>query len=124
MIPRHLPFSGSNNAIVNFRHALSLDERRVKFIPFYCTSGKPKPQRTDSKTSEAASEKGPQKLERRQTSGASYHWELGVNDATGPPTNVKEVFFAGAHCGTSWFSCAQLIRYSRMPFQMSGVDLW
>ena len=31
IIPRRLPFVGSNTAIRTFRHALSLDERRAKF---------------------------------------------------------------------------------------------
>ncbi len=33
LIPQTLPFTKSNNAIRTFRHALSLDEHRVKFIP-------------------------------------------------------------------------------------------
>ncbi|KLO10064.1 hypothetical protein SCHPADRAFT_878628 [Schizopora paradoxa] len=33
IIPQTLPFTKSNNAIKTFRHALSLDEHRVKFTP-------------------------------------------------------------------------------------------
>lgn len=31
LIPRHLPFTTSNNNVRTFRHAVSLDERRAKF---------------------------------------------------------------------------------------------
>ena len=81
---KKLPFSRSSDTVEVFRHALSLDEHRVKFEPSFCTPEEPKDQRTD----------------------------------------VKEVFFAGVHCGTLWFSPLQSIRYSQVPFQMSGVDLW
>lgn len=33
IIPQALPFTKSNTAIKTFRHALSLDEHRVKFMP-------------------------------------------------------------------------------------------
>lgn len=33
IIPRTLPFVDTNNSIRVFRHAVSLDEHRVKFIP-------------------------------------------------------------------------------------------
>ena len=105
LIPKHLPFSGSNNAIMHFRHALALDERRVKFVPSYCTGGKAKKERTETKISEhseAVSEIGHDRMERRQRSGKSYEYELHVNSMTGAETDVEEVFFAGAHCGTLW----------------------
>ena len=35
LFPLDLPFSDSNNSIEFFRHALALDERRVKFIPSF-----------------------------------------------------------------------------------------
>ena len=76
MIPKHLPFANSNHAILHFRHALALDERRVKFIPSFYFDGEP---------------------------GSRRH-EVRINDLTGPETDVEEVFFAGAHCGTFWFS--------------------
>ena len=124
LIPKHLPFSGSNNAISYFRHALSLDERRVKFIPSFCTSGKPKPQRADSKVSEqsvAVSENSHNKMERRQRSGKSYEYELHVNSMTGQETDVEEVFFAGAHCGTFWFFYAQWISsFTDAPSDVGG----
>ena len=83
---KSLPFSSSSNTVKVFRHALSLDEHRVKFTPSFCTDGKPKGQQTKQET------------------------------------DVKEVFFAGAHSGILWFSLLQSVRYSWMPFQMSGAD--
>jgi hypothetical protein len=65
---KSLPFSGSSDTIQVFRHALSLDEHRVKFKPSFCTGGKREDQRTEDET------------------------------------DVKEVFFAGAHSGTFRFS--------------------
>ena len=105
LIPKHLPFSGSNNAIVHFRHALSLDEHRVKFIPFFCTGGKPKQDPTDTKASHPDDPVGHDRrhqMERRQHSEGSQaeEYENQVNTLTGPDSDVEEVFFAGAHCGT------------------------
>ena len=102
LIPKHLPFSGSNNAIVFFRHALALDEHRVKFIPFFWTLGKPEvkvPDALQLGPSRPTSEDPHHKTERREHSGASYDFETRMNAMTGPPTDVEEVFFAGAHCG-------------------------
>jgi uncharacterized protein (DUF2235 family) len=73
---KSLPFSHTTTTIKIFRQALSLDERRVKFTPSFCTGGKPKDQRADDET------------------------------------DVKEVFFAGVHCGTLSFSLLRSVRYS------------
>jgi uncharacterized protein (DUF2235 family) len=69
---KKLPFSRSSDTVEVFRHALSLDEHRVKFEPSFCTPETPKDQRTD----------------------------------------VKEVFFAGVHCGTLQLSPLRSVRYS------------
>jgi hypothetical protein len=74
IIEKHLPFSGTNNAILFFRHALSLDERRVKFRPFFYSGGKAK------------------------NDGKVHIFEAEENSKFAE-TNFKEVFFAGAHCG-------------------------
>jgi hypothetical protein len=93
VFPKHFPFSGSNNAIEVFRHALALDERRVKFFPSFCTSGgKRKDQQTNPADLKASS-----------------------NAIVEPETDVEEVFFAGAHCGAFWFSL-QSAFYLPVPF--------
>ena len=121
LVPKHLPFSGSNNAILHFRHALALDEHRVKFIPFFCTTKIPKYRRTNSKVSEVVSENAHHSMKRQISEGSELEVEL--NEIAGAVTDVKEVFFAGVHCGTFWPLPTHQIRYLRMPFQMSGVDL-
>ncbi|KAF9786823.1 hypothetical protein BJ322DRAFT_1052259 [Thelephora terrestris] len=121
LIPKHLPFSGSNNAIVHFRHALSLDEHRVKFIPFFCTGGKPKPNATNTVTSdadEAARRVHRHGLNGREGSGA-LEYETHVNNLTGPESDVEEVFFSGAHCDIGGGSVQNGTRHSlaRIPLR-------
>lgn len=122
LIPKHLPFSGSNNAILVFRHALALDERRVKFFPSFCTGGKSKAEKRETKISEhsdVASMDSHNRMERRQRSGKSYEYELHVNAMTGTETDVEEVFFAGAHCDVGGGSVANGQRHSlaRIPLR-------
>jgi len=76
--PKDTPFCKSNNAIAHFRHALALDERRVKFAPTPCTATPPKKQK-DFKI---------------------HKYEEDLNGLYVEKTDVKEVFFVGAHCGT------------------------
>ena len=38
--PRYLPFVASNNGIKFLRHALAMDERRVKFLPSFVAGGR------------------------------------------------------------------------------------
>ena len=103
LIPKHLPFSGSSSAIVHFRHALSLDEHRVKFVPFFWTGEKHSAGTTD--TAVASGHHDPardhRKMERRrrERSEATFVNGADVHPTTGPETDVEEVFFAGAHCG-------------------------
>ena len=110
MIEKHLPFSGANNAILYFRHALALDEHRVKFRPFFRLGGKPKHERTHIEVfecSEDGSEDSLDMIKRRQSSGVVHDLELRVNSENGPETDVKEVFFAGTHCGMFPFHRAE-----------------
>ena len=67
VIPRTLPFIAHNTAIRTFRHALSLDERRVKFKADY------------------------------------FHGDGDDCTEADEKTNVKEVWFAGCHCGAYFF---------------------
>ena len=77
-----LPFCGSNNGIQYFRHALALDERRVKFIPTFWGAGSEPKQQKECPTHRTKHEI----TERIE----NLHVEA---------TDVEEVFFAGAHCG-------------------------
>ena len=108
MIPKHLPFSGYNNAVVNFRHALALDEHRVKFMPFFYVGRKLKHWYTKIQAFELTDAAGggidiSDVIGGLWKSAAVSNFEVHMNTMTGPDTNVEEVFFAGAHCGTVRF---------------------
>ncbi|KAI0081423.1 hypothetical protein K474DRAFT_1656566 [Panus rudis PR-1116 ss-1] len=102
IIPHYLPFIHENTGIKYLRHALALDERRVKFHPQFCVEPKRKIQK--------------QQLERMQENAAvndtAHHdrpiperhktiqkaFEDEVNARHGlKQTDVLEVWFAGAH---------------------------
>ncbi|KZS93571.1 hypothetical protein SISNIDRAFT_441474 [Sistotremastrum niveocremeum HHB9708] len=85
LMSKTLPFVSSNTAIRVFRHALSLDEHRVKYIPNTWHRTAPTP-------TEAA--RDPQKAS--YASGYnSPHEKMGHE--TRPETDVLEVWFAGCH---------------------------
>ena len=75
---KRLPFCVSNGAVGYFRHAISLDERRVMFSPTYYHA-----------------------VSQHEIPGSAA-CKLGshVNGLHMDDTDVKEVFFAGVHCGT------------------------
>ena len=77
-----LPFCGSNSAIAHFRHALSLDERRVKFTPTYY----------GTKTSKDEDPNDEKESPVQKAEGAAKNLYVHATD-------VEEVFFAGVHCG-------------------------
>ncbi|TCD61534.1 hypothetical protein EIP91_008278 [Steccherinum ochraceum] len=83
IIPHYLPFITENNGIKYLRHALALDERRIKFLPSYCVDPHKKPPTEPSQPSGSIS---PQKL-----------FQDRVNSEAGRLTNVQEVWFSGVH---------------------------
>jgi len=93
-----MPFSGMNNAIVYTRHALSLDERRVKFRPFFCNCGVNEKGGGDTRASGHNRDNSENTLHTIRAEVCDY--ETQVNSRNRSQTNVKEVFFAGAHSGT------------------------
>jgi hypothetical protein len=105
LIPHHLPFSGNNNAIVHFRHALALDEHRVKFFPSFCTGGK-------SKADKIVAPLPPNTSKHMHREGSMQKYETAVNNMTGIETDVEEVFFAGAHCDVGGGSVQNGTRHS------------
>lgn len=93
MIPKRLPFTTSNTHVKYFRHAVALDEHRVRFKPNFWNRPtadevklgvqrghmpRPKPHR----------EKTMSDLEQQYTDGGVHF------------TNIEEVWFAGCHCGS------------------------
>lgn len=87
---KRLPFSSSNYAVRTFRHALSLDERRVKFKANVWN--RPKPNEEDLGT---GAPKGDEDEDVQVWALEQKSRPKGVDI----PTNVEEVWFAGCHCG-------------------------
>ena len=91
-----MPFSGRNDAILCFRHALALDEHRVKF------RRKVKQDEKCVRDSEHNRDNGGGTLDATENLGSPgdiCHCEKRVNSEDGSEMDVLEVFFAGAHCG-------------------------
>lgn len=118
IIPKRLPFTTANNNIRYFRHAISLDEHRVRFKPNLWTRPTeehkkcgvkhehmprsirrhlPKRQEHDSKGSPDS----------EATKGSNHHHEsqdemerrfTTIDLEPISETNVEEVWFAGCHC--------------------------
>ncbi|EJC98129.1 uncharacterized protein FOMMEDRAFT_114985 [Fomitiporia mediterranea MF3/22] len=115
-----LPFTTNNSMIKTFRHALSLDERRAKFVPTFWTLStpqppKPKPGLGASPAAVASSAKsfGKASEAANHPEGASdadaSWWRFGKGEVNGvhsafssqesnlDTTDVKQVWFAGCH---------------------------
>ena len=84
---RTLPGTDNPNPICFFRHALALDERRVKFLPEYARGGVCLPEKR----------------------------EPAQDDVIQPSQHVKEIWFAGTHsdmyvCFPTYFRQSSLMR--------------
>ena len=108
LIPRYLPFTSENTGIRFLRHAIALDEHRIKFLPQFCVDVPRKAEKKsadkktahadDSKSGDKLSEKAPRKVADRENNGEAYANEEQAS-------NVQEVWFSGVHCGKSALSC-------------------
>ena len=115
-IERKLPFSDKNITISYFRHAMSLDERRVKFRPSHYTgtseigNGGAEIPREDMKESsgDTVADENP-----RRSSDSEMEGHFMNNEETA----FEEVFFAGAHCGVFWSICAPRSTFHSHPFR-------
>lgn len=109
LVSKELPFVANNSAIRVFRHAISLDEHRVKFIPsFYkhtpnegprgeeIDGTEPVVQASLDKVQTKKNGKKPKRL--RAHRSESQMWEDSINASYGEKTNALEVWFAGCHC--------------------------
>ena len=115
LIPRTLPFTSSNTAIRTFRHAVSLDERRAKFkANLYNRPNKheanlgTQPGDMPKSTGSTAEATGVDSTKHGHAhNGNSKHRnkerrferEFSIRDGHLEETDVKEVWFAGCHCG-------------------------
>lgn len=108
---KRLPFTSSNYAVRTFRHALSLDERRVKFKANVWN--RPEPDEVDLGTGAPKGNEDEDmqvwKLEQK-----SHPKVKGARE-----TDVEEVWFAGCHCDVGGGSVPNKTRHSlaRIPLR-------
>ncbi|EKM57152.1 uncharacterized protein PHACADRAFT_208293 [Phanerochaete carnosa HHB-10118-sp] len=100
LIPRTLPFVYMNNGVRHLRHALSLDERRVRFIPSFASAYVPCKAAQDGERAE-------------------QRFEDAVNAASGVHCDVYEVWFAGVHADIGGGSVKNNTRHAlaRIPLR-------
>lgn len=116
---RVLPFHKSNSAVHYFRHALALDEHRAKFKAGQWVSlqedhpTSPQPKKTSRSLSLPIFEKK-EEVDKRQLQQAFDMQEKDIND-----TDVREVWFAGAHCDVGGGAVSNETRHqlSRIPLR-------
>ncbi|KLO14758.1 hypothetical protein SCHPADRAFT_850596 [Schizopora paradoxa] len=129
IMSKTLPFTQSNGGIETFRHALSLDEHRAKFVPTFYHWPVPGTgvgaEQAESKDPErAGGDEGVKGDEVKGVKGkAKRRWSLfakrkggpglkGVEDAwttKDSQTDVKEVWFAGCHTDVGGGSVANTV---------------
>jgi uncharacterized protein (DUF2235 family) len=90
LVPRYLPFAHTNNAIRFFRHAVALDEHRVKFMPNWYHNWDPIPNQTLPKGSIING-----RWKEIEHGSPRYRQADIDNMMWAAHTNVKEVCFAG-----------------------------
>ncbi|KAI5121318.1 hypothetical protein M0805_003785 [Coniferiporia weirii] len=136
IVSKELPFVANNSAIRVFRHAISLDEHRAKFMPAFHQAtqyAEPLTAKTAgtapifdaalplpaSGTSKALT-KGNKKAKKMQAHRSeSQLWEDSINSSCGGPTDALEVWFAGCHCDVGGGSVPNNTRHSlaRIPLR-------
>lgn len=80
-----------------FRHALALDERRVKFLPEYVYGGKAKlPARTDDTDTSVVSDESPANSEPQRIKDVPPE-SKGRKKLPRQLAHIKEVWFPGTH---------------------------
>ncbi|KAG6830582.1 hypothetical protein H0H92_016033 [Tricholoma furcatifolium] len=104
---RTLPFTNSNRAIKTFRHALSLDERRAKFLPnfYHRPSPAAKPPVEEEPLPPSGSLRSLKKFFKgNDTVGRMFKKSIQLlledpepEDDVTPKTDVREVWFSGTH---------------------------
>ncbi|KAF8079272.1 hypothetical protein FPV67DRAFT_1691876 [Lyophyllum atratum] len=111
MIPRRLPFTTSNTHVKYFRHALALDEHRVRFKPNFWNRPTPDEIQLGVQKGHMPRPKPKAKttrdFERQYTHGGDH------------TTNIEEVWFAGCHCDVGGGAVRNEIRNSlaRIPLR-------
>lgn len=104
IIPRRLPFTKSNSHIRYFRHAISLDERRARFKVNLWNRPTEEDHKQGVKKGTMPRHKTPSKTPGKGDTIKSAHksrneLEREFSMDYERPTDIEEVWFAGAHCG-------------------------
>ncbi|KAK0243756.1 hypothetical protein EDD85DRAFT_171967 [Armillaria nabsnona] len=114
VFPRRLPFTTSNVHVKHFRHALALDEHRVRFLPAFW-----------HRTSSAQHKLGLQRGEMPRSLSMGHVKSLGELESeydqvdVDTPTDVEEVWFAGCHCDVGGGAVANEVQHNlaRIPLR-------
>jgi hypothetical protein len=103
-VPRTLPFTASNTSIRYFRHAISLDEHRAKFkANHYHFRISDDEKGIKAGEMPLSNHRFPHYHRKNHQHHKSKMSEEDYDD--GPTeTDVREVWFAGCHCGNFSFS--------------------
>ncbi|KAK0209162.1 hypothetical protein DFS33DRAFT_1308021 [Desarmillaria ectypa] len=122
IIPRRLPFTVSNTHVRHFRHALALDERRVRFRPSLWHRVHPETAQLGVQPGEMPKPQRHHSVKpHREKSLVEHEREFEANSTchTNTPTDVEEVWFAGCHCDVGGGSVANDVRnnLARIPFR-------
>ncbi|KAJ3574362.1 hypothetical protein NP233_g1816 [Leucocoprinus birnbaumii] len=97
VIPKRLPFTTFNTHVKHFRHALALDEHRVRFKPNFFN--RPTPEEVKLGLKWGQQEKKTTKPKRApQRQATRRHWEKQYASKGLHTTDVEEVWFSGCHC--------------------------
>jgi uncharacterized protein (DUF2235 family) len=97
LIPRRLPFTQVNDNIKYFRHAMSLDEHRIRFVPSTWYRSTAHDHTKGIKKHEMPRSKPHDLSDHKTHGGRLRHLERQYSESEAT-TNVEEVWFAGCHC--------------------------
>jgi hypothetical protein len=92
MIPKRLPFTTSNTHVKYFRHAIALDEHRVRFRPNFWN--RPTYEELQRELKHGAMPRPKQRREKSLRDLEQLYAHGGDHF-----TDVEEVWFSGCHCG-------------------------
>ncbi|KAG6919079.1 hypothetical protein DXG01_009332 [Tephrocybe rancida] len=111
MIPKRLPFTTSNTHVKYFRHALALDEHRVRFKPNLWNRPTPEEVKLGLKKGEM-----PRPKPKSQT---TRDFEKQFSHGGDHTTDIEEVWFTGCHCDVGGGAVRNEIRncLARIPLR-------
>ncbi|KAF9040238.1 hypothetical protein BDZ89DRAFT_1100225 [Hymenopellis radicata] len=121
VFPRRLPFTASNTHVRHFRHALALDERRVRFIPSFwhrhVHEKGVKPGEMPSARQRKSKHPNEKTLVAYERAFEAAHTQDHPHE--NEETDIEEVWFAGCHCDVGGGSVANEVRNSlaRIPLR-------